>query len=117
MEKRYIVELGMGVDLHGGDVTCAAIRAIKDATSKSCLCGIADILQKDPQEMRIHVRIGTSRPDDIDVAAVKAAVPVGRADVEIVQGGLEVTGLHVPYFGEGDQIVAAVAALTVVVDV
>ena len=35
--KRFIVELGMGTDLHGGDVTKAAKRAVRDAVSKSCL--------------------------------------------------------------------------------
>ena len=40
MLKRYIVEFGMGADLHGGDVTKAAVKAVKDATSRSCLCGM-----------------------------------------------------------------------------
>ena len=32
--KRFIVEIGTGVDLHGEDVTKAACRAVKDAISK-----------------------------------------------------------------------------------
>jgi len=43
-KKRFVVELGYGADLHGGDVTKAAQRAVKDAISRSCLCGLFDIL-------------------------------------------------------------------------
>ena len=34
--KRFVVEIGSGVDLHGEDVTKAACRAVKDAISRSC---------------------------------------------------------------------------------
>lgn len=116
MRKRYIVELGMGADLHGGNVTEAAVRAIKDATSKSCLCGISDILGKDGRDMHVHVRLGCTRPDKLDKEAILAAVPLGSAELEIVEGGLEVRGLHVPTLGEGDKIVVVIAALTVSFD-
>jgi uncharacterized protein (TIGR02058 family) len=42
--KRFIVEIGSGADLHGEDVTKAACRAVKDAISRSCLCGLVEIL-------------------------------------------------------------------------
>ena len=42
MLQRYIVELGTGADLHGADMTKAARRAVKDAISRSCLCGLVD---------------------------------------------------------------------------
>ena len=38
--KKYIVELGLGSDFHGQDVTKAAKKAAKDAISHSCLCGL-----------------------------------------------------------------------------
>ena len=31
--KRFVVELGTGADLHGADMTKAAVRAVKDAIS------------------------------------------------------------------------------------
>ena len=37
---RYIIEFGMGTDFHGQDVTKAACKAVKDAVSRSCLCGL-----------------------------------------------------------------------------
>jgi uncharacterized protein (TIGR02058 family) len=38
--KRFIVELGYGADLHGRDMTKAACRAVQDALSRNCLCGL-----------------------------------------------------------------------------
>ena len=42
--KKFIVEFGMGTDFHGQDVTKAAKKAVKDAVSRSCLCGLEDVL-------------------------------------------------------------------------
>jgi uncharacterized protein (TIGR02058 family) len=117
MLKRYIIEIGMGVDLHGRDLTKAAIKAVKDASSRSCLCGIEDILGKDPLKMHVNVKIGCSYPEKIDTEAVLNAIPVGRGEIEVVQGGLGVHGLEVPAFGEGNTIEVVVAALTVFVEI
>lgn len=116
MYKRYIVELGMGADLHGGDITKAAIRAVKDAVSRSCLCGIEDILEKDVLKMHVHVKVGCTSPERLDKEAVLKAVPVGQREIEVVQGGLNAHGLHVPTFGEGETIEVVVVALTVSID-
>ncbi len=115
MKKRYIVEIGLGADLHGGDVTKAAIRAIKDATSKSCLCGLEEVLNLDPTKMYVHAKIGCTNPDKINKKEVLKAIPVGEGTLEVVPGGLSVAGLEVPTFGPGDTIQIAVAALTVYV--
>lgn len=117
MLKRYIVELGMGADLHGGNVTKAAVKAVKDATSKSCLCGLEDILNIDPLKMLVHIKIGCTDPDKVDKDEVLKAVPVGKGQIEVVQGGLEVKGLEVPAFGHGNTIQVVIAALTVYVDI
>ena len=55
--RRFIVELGMGSDLHGGDVTKAAMRAVRDAVSRSCLCGLFEVAGlKRPEDMFIHLK-------------------------------------------------------------
>lgn len=117
MLKRYIVEFGMGADLHGGDVTKAAVKAVKDATSRSCLCGLEDILNIDPTKMQVHVKIGCTDPNMVDEQTVLNAIPVGKGSIEVVKGGLGIKGLEVPEFGEGSTIQIAIAALTVYVDV
>lgn len=115
--QRYIVEIGTGSDLHGGDVTKAAQKAIKDAVSHSCLCGLFDIMQiNDPGQMYIELKIACPHPENINHEQVLAAVPFGSVDLEVVQGGLSVRGLYLPELGEGDTIVVAIAALTVYID-
>ncbi len=115
--KRYIVEIGMGADLHGGDVTKAAQRAVKDAMSRSCLCGLFEIAGiRDPNQMIVEVSIGCPQPEQVQLEAVKGMVPFGAVSVAAVAGGLGVKGLHLPALGAGDRIMVAVAALTVYID-
>ncbi|HWR38438.1 MAG TPA: Lin0512 family protein [Patescibacteria group bacterium] len=112
--RRFIVELGMGADLHGGDFTKAARRAVQDAMARSCLCGLFEIGGiEDPNQMLVDIRVGCAQPDRVDAAEVQKMVPFGQVTVEIVSGGLEVQGLHLAALGAGDTIVVAVAALTV----
>jgi uncharacterized protein (TIGR02058 family) len=116
--QRFIVEIGTGADLHGGDVTKAAQKAIKDAVSHSCLCGLFDIVGiTDPNQMHIQVKIACPYPEELDHEEVLKAVPFGSCELEAVAGGLSVRGLDVPSLGEGDTIVVALAALTVYVDI
>ncbi len=115
--KRYVVELGYGADLHGGDATKAATRAVKDAISRSCLCGLFEIMgMRDPNDMHILVRIGCPKPDEIDADAVLSAIPFGSKELEVVEGGLTTRGVEVSSLGCGDTILVAVASLTVCVN-
>lgn len=116
--RRYVVEIGIGADLHGGDVTKAAQRAVKDAVSRSCLCGLVDILGvDDPNRMHVEVKIGCPQPELLNQEEVLKMVPFGSKVLEAVSGGLAAPGLHLPALGEGNVIVIAVAALTVWIDV
>jgi uncharacterized protein (TIGR02058 family) len=115
--RRFVIELGMGADLHGGDVTKAARRAVKDAVSRSCLCGLWDIFRFDhPDRMRVRLKVAVPFPDRLDRDQVKASVPFGSVELEVVSGGLETEGLDLPLLGPGDRIVVALASLTVLVD-
>jgi uncharacterized protein (TIGR02058 family) len=117
MSKRYIVEFGTGVDLHGGDVTKAAKKAVKDAVSHCCLCGIEEILGvKDFDEsMFLKIKIGSPHPEKVNKSELMEAIPFGKAEIEVVEGGLSFEGLYVPSLGEGKTIVMVNAAITVFV--
>jgi uncharacterized protein (TIGR02058 family) len=82
-DRRYLVEIGMGVDLHGGDLTKAARRAVKDAVSRCCLCGILEILGiEDPSDtMRVEVLIAAAAPEKVDLEQVAREIPFGHARV------------------------------------
>jgi uncharacterized protein (TIGR02058 family) len=92
--KRYIVQVGMGVDQHGhgSDCTNAAIKAIKNAISNNCITGVIDICNlktpEDLKRMKINVKIGAPYPETINRKKALKAVPFGHKSIEIVKGGL-----------------------------
>jgi len=105
--KRLILEMGAGNDLHGGDYTKAALRAVQDALHHSSLAFIRS-LGLDSKVMQVDVTIGVQRPEQVDADAVRASLPHGRATVKVVRGGLDV-----PAEGPHDLAVTATAAIEV----
>jgi uncharacterized protein (TIGR02058 family) len=87
--KRVILEMGTGNDLHGGDYTKAAVRALQDALHHSSM-SLVRSLGLDREAMQVEVTIGVQRPEKVDAAAIRAGVPHGKAKVDVVKGGLDV---------------------------
>jgi uncharacterized protein (TIGR02058 family) len=116
--KRFIVEIGTGIDLHGEDATKAACRAVRDAVSRSCLCGIVEIMGiQDLNALDVEIVVAVPRPQNVDLDRVMAEVPIGRKTARAVEGGMRVKGLCVAQFAaDFDQIVVANAAITVFVE-
>lgn len=116
--QRFIVEIGTGIDLHGEDVTKAACRAVRDAISRSCLCGLVEILGvEDLQALAVEVLVAVPRPQDVNLDHVMAEVPIGRKTARAVEGGMITKGLCVAQFASHcDQIIVANAAVTVLVE-
>jgi uncharacterized protein (TIGR02058 family) len=106
--KRVILEMGTGNDLHGGDYTKAAIRAVQDALHHSSLSFIRT-LGLDSRAMQVEVTIGVQQPDKVDAEHVRAALPPhGQVTVKVVKGGLDV-----PDENSADVAVIASAAVAV----
>ncbi|MCC6534109.1 MAG: Lin0512 family protein [Burkholderiales bacterium] len=105
--RRVILELGTGTDLHGGDYTKAALRALQDALHHSSLSFLRS-LGLDAKQMHIEVTIGVQRPERVEREAIRAALPHGKIGVNVVKGGLDV-----PEEGEHDAAVIAAAAVAV----
>ena len=105
--KRVILELGTGNDLHGGDYTKAALRAVQDALHHSSMSMIRS-LGLNSKDMQVEVTIGVQRPDKVNAAAVQASLPHGQVAVKVVKGGLDV-----PEDGRDDIAVIASAAVAV----
>ena len=105
--KRVILEMGAGNDLHGGDYTKAALRAVQDALHHSSL-SVVRSLGLDSNAMRVEVTIGVQKPERVDAAAVKASLPRGQVTLNVVKGGLDV-----PQEGAHDLAVIASAAIAV----
>ena len=88
--KRVILELGTGNDLHGGDYTKAALRALQDALHHSSLAMIR-ALKVDPKTgMHVAVTIGVQKPEKVDTEKLRASLPHGIVTVRAVKGGLDI---------------------------
>jgi uncharacterized protein (TIGR02058 family) len=108
MAKRIILEMGMGNDLHGGDYTKAALRAVQDALHHSSLMMLRSLGIDAKTQMFVDVTIGVQQPDKVDTEAVRASLPHGIVTVSARKGGLDVVDRE-----RGDNAVIAVAAVAV----
>jgi uncharacterized protein (TIGR02058 family) len=107
---RCITEMGMGVDVRGGDNTKAARRAVSDAIRHSSL-GFFRIVGQTAHDLKIDVLIGVPSPETVDTSAVAAELPYGTVTVRVEHGGLSVAP-----DGAGDPIIIANAAVLVHLD-
>jgi uncharacterized protein (TIGR02058 family) len=105
--KRMLLEIGMGNDLHGGDYTKAAIRAIQDAVHHSSM-SMVRALGVNRDQVHVDVTVGVQQPDKVDIVKVKETLPFGIVTVEAVKGGLDVVDK------EADDI-AVIASAAIVV--
>lgn len=112
--KRFVIEFGMGLDIHGQDVTKAAVKASKDAISKSCLIGLNEVCgftqDNIDDNVIINVTVAVSRPEEVNLSEVERCFPVGRVNVEAVKGGLKTEGLFFTRFGDKDDSVEVAIA-------
>lgn len=105
--KRVILEMGSGNDLHGGDYTKAALRAVQDALHHSSLT-LLRTLKISPKDMQVEVTIGVQKPEAVDAEKVRASLPHGQVTVRVVKGGLDVPDEEI-----GDVAVIAAAGIVV----
>ncbi len=116
--NRFIIEFGMGIDFHGQDVTKAAVKAAKDAISKSCLVGLSEVCgftqDNINENVFVDVMVAVTRPEEVRTEEVSKCFPVGKVTVKAVSGGLRTEGLYFTKFGDkDDSIEVAVASVKV----
>ncbi len=109
--KRVILELGTGNDLHGGDYTKAALRAVQDALHHSSLTMLRALKVDPKSSMFVNVTIGVQQPAKVDLDKVKASLPHGIVNVKAVKGGLDVADPE-----HNDPAIIASAAIEVRLD-
>lgn len=116
--KKFVMEVGMGMDQHGQDPTNAARKAVKDAVSRSCLAGLLEVARLDDvNQMVVDVLVACPHAGQVEPAAVLEAVPFGRKRIQVVEGGLVARAIYQPELGDtSDEAYVAVAAVTVWVD-
>ena len=104
-DRRIIIEMGTGNDLHGQDYTKAAARAIEDAIRHSSL-PLFGVLGIDHDQMRVQVTVGVQAPERIDTSALAKGLPRGRVTVRATSGGLDIVNPD-----SGEVTVVATAAV------
>jgi len=104
--------------LPGQDATKTACRAVKDATSRSCLCGLVEIVElRDLNDMQVDVLVAVPTPEQVQAEAMLSVIPFGRKELRVMQGSLRAPGLYQPELGdESLDVLVANAVVTVWVD-
>ena len=111
VKTRLIMELGTGVDMHGGDCTKAARRAVNDAIHHGSLLYIGEVMKGGVRpKMYIDVTIAAPKPDTVDGDTVLAELPFGEKTINVIAGGMEVGP------SEGNCIIICNAAVMVTVE-
>jgi len=120
--RKYLLELGTGVDLHGEDETKAAQRAVKDAISHSSMIGLGSLFQigsfKELDEaLMVDVTIATPNPDKIDRDAVLSVLPEGMRRISVIKGGMMWPPENLNPEAKSHGVVMVNAVIVVLVDV
>ncbi|BAF05475.1 Os01g0613300 [Oryza sativa Japonica Group] len=91
--RLLFVEMGVGYDQHGQDVTAAAVRACRDAITSNSIPAFrsGSIPGVNTEQMKLQIKLGVPRPTQhlLDVERVKAVFPYGKIiSFEVVDGGM-----------------------------
>jgi len=120
--RRYLVEVGTGVDLHGEDETKAAKKAVKDAISHSSMVGLGQLFNVKSfseleEALMVDVTIATPNPEKVDGDTVLATLPEGKRRINVIKGGLRFPAEITREEAKTHAIVMANAVIVVLVDV
>ena len=108
VKKAYLMQMGMGSDLHGSNDTKAAVRAVNDSIQNNNMLFLKHLNLQDWNQFLVEVVIATPNPEKVDTDAVKSALPVGRVTVTLQQGGMQVDSDD-----RSDPVLVAIASVTV----
>ena len=117
--KRYVVELGTGIEIHGQDMTRAAVRAVKDAMSRMCIgVGLAELFDlTGHDDVFLDVLIACPFPEQVKIEEVKKALISNTNKVSVVKGGMVARGHKDDLFSDkSEEILVANAAVTVFIN-
>jgi uncharacterized protein (TIGR02058 family) len=119
--QKYILELGTGVDLHGGDETKAASKAVKDAVSHSSMVGLGSLFKIESfkqmsDALMVDVTIATPNPEKVDGEAVLKTLPEGNRRINVIKGGMQWPDPSTIPDAKSHGIVMANAVIMVLID-
>lgn len=120
--RRYLVEVGTGIDLHGEDATKAAQRAVKDAISHSSMVGLSQLFKANSfseieEALMVDVTVAAPDPEKVNGEAVLATLPEGKRRISVVKGGLKFPNESTREEAKTHSIVIVNAVIVVLIDV
>jgi len=120
--RKYLLEVGTGVDLHGMDETKAAQRAVKDAISHSSMVGLGGLFKFDKfsemeEALMVGVTVAAPNPEKVDGKAVLSILHEGRRRIKVVKGGLKFPTEETAAEAKTHGVVVANACIVVLIDV
>ncbi|XP_020583657.1 uncharacterized protein LOC110026832 isoform X3 [Phalaenopsis equestris] len=91
--KLLFVEMGVGYDQHGQDITAAAMKACRDAISSNSIPAFrrGSIPGVNIDQMKLQIKLGVphSTQQSLDIERVKSVFPYGQiVNIEVVDGGM-----------------------------
>lgn len=118
-KKRFVIEMGMGVDQHGQEPTVAAARAVRNAIAHNALPGIWEVAGLNhPNQMIVEVQVAVPYPEQVRTEEVLAVLPFGQKTLTVENGGMVVQGRAIEEFQDkNDEMLIAVAAVNVWVEI
>jgi uncharacterized protein (TIGR02058 family) len=118
VQKRLIIEMGMGVDQHGQEPTVAAARAVRDAIAHNALPGVWEVVGlSHPDQMIVEVQIAVPYPEQVRAEEVLSVLPFGRKTLKVEAGGMIVQGRAIAEFNDkNDEMLVAIASVTVLIE-
>ncbi|XP_031127386.1 uncharacterized protein LOC116029482 [Ipomoea triloba] len=104
--KLLFVEMGVGYDQHGQDITSAAMRACRDAISSNSIPAFrrGSVPGVTFDQMKLEIKLGVPRSLQhlLDIEKIKSVFPYGKiTNIEVADGGLICSsGVHVEEMGD-----------------
>lgn len=115
--KRYVIEIGMGIDQHGQNPTKAVTKAIKDVISRICAVGLIELGFMLERNVKVEAIIGVPYLERVEVEKIREAIPLKcEKAIKLVDGGLKGPGIALEEFGDKtNEILIAIAFITIYV--
>ncbi len=115
--KRFVIEIGQGVDMHGGDQNNAVLKATEDAIHHCCMAGISEIFDITDRKTQAKIRadIYAPHPEDVDPQLVVDKLKWWVVEPYVHQGGGNPEGIALNGAAK-TEITIALVVLTVFVD-
>ncbi|RLL45101.1 hypothetical protein D8M04_09535 [Oceanobacillus piezotolerans] len=113
MDKILFIQTGTGIDMHGQDITNAAVKAVDNAINFNSMPGIeAALPNQSLDNMKVKVKLAVPRNlDQLDKAEVTKSIPFGKVEIEVMEGGMATTsGIILEEEGDSNEMMYLVNA-------